>query len=103
MRLTEPDRERPRPLRFPCLLWEPTLDTTILASATGTGTVLHVGHSQVLTLGMIIPFGASRWVYGDERWDFIVPPPRMKIILQNKPGSQLWSIGLETKIQVLPE
>jgi len=85
---------------FPCLLWEPTLDIVIVATANGSGTVLKVGHSQVLQVGMIIPYCASRWQYGNEEWDFIVPPPGTKLVLQNTIGPERRPIGMDTALEV---
>ena len=73
----------PKPIQFPCLLWEPSLDVAVLATEMGTGTVLRVGKSRLLKLGLVIPYASSRWCLGGEEWDFIIPPPQMRIILRN--------------------
>ncbi len=69
---------------FPCLMWEPALEIILLATAIGTATVLCPGRSQVLKVGMVVPYGASHWHYGDERWDFIIAPPEMTLTLGQK-------------------
>lgn len=74
------------PVVLPCLLWEPTLDAIVLATGMGTGTVLKAGHSQVLKVGMVIPYAANRWSWGGEEWDFILPPPDLRMTLKNVCG-----------------
>jgi hypothetical protein len=77
---------QPSPLTLPCLLWEPSLDAILLATEMGTGTVLKVGQSKVLKVGMVIPYAASRWSIGGEEWDFILPPPELEVRMRNVPG-----------------
>ena len=66
---------------------ETPLDIVVVATESATGTVLRAGKSRVLRLGAVIPWAASRWVFGGEEWDFIIPPPEMRIVLRNVIGS----------------
>ena len=75
-----------RPIQFPCLLWEPSLDVLLLCNEQGVGMVLKQGGSDVLKVGMIVPYAASRWSIGGEEWDFILPPPEFSITLRNVSG-----------------
>lgn len=90
---------QPSPIQFPCLLWEPSLDVVVLATEMGTGTVLRAGRSRVLRLGMVIPYASSRWCIGGEDWDFIVPPPELKIALRNILGQASRPIRVDIQLE----
>jgi hypothetical protein len=90
---------QPSPLLLPCLLWEPSLDAIVLATEMGTGTVLKVGQSKFLKVGMVIPWAANRWVA--EEWDFILPPPELNITLRNikTPGREMYRLGIDLTLR----
>jgi hypothetical protein len=90
---------QPSPLILPCLLWERSLDAIILATEIGTGTVLKVGQSKFLKVGMVIPWAANRWAA--EEWDFILPPPELNITLRNIAGlgGGVYRLGIDVEMR----